>query len=197
MRDYEVEHEKRMHLIVARNDLTGFQHLHPKLGRDGSWATPVTIGTPGSYRVFADFKRQGTNETLAGDLTVDGAAGERPLPPPATSATTDGGYRVTVDGARSKAGQDTELSFTVTRGGRTIATERYLGAGGHLVALREGDLAFLHVHPEERAGAHGGGQKRAVRFITEFPTADTYRLFLQFKHEGAVHTAAFTREVAR
>ena len=33
VRDYEVEHEKRMHLILARSDLTGFQHLHPRLGR--------------------------------------------------------------------------------------------------------------------------------------------------------------------
>ena len=33
VRDYEVEHEKRMHLIVVRRDLTGFQHLHPRLGR--------------------------------------------------------------------------------------------------------------------------------------------------------------------
>ena len=34
-----------------------------------------------------------------------------------------------------------------------------------------------------------------MTFTTEFPSADTYRLFLQFKHEGRVHTAAFTREV--
>jgi hypothetical protein len=31
--------------------------------------------------------------------------------------------------------------------------------------------------------------------MTEFPTEGRYRLFLQFKHEGKVHTAAFTRDV--
>ena len=66
-----------------------------------------------------------------------------------------------------------------------MRTEPYLGAGGHLVALREGDLAFLHVHPT------GDGPD----FEVEFPTPGRYRLFLQFKHEGRVHTAAFTREV--
>jgi len=187
---YEVEHEKRMHLILARNDLTGFQHLHPKLGRDGTWATPVTIQKPGSYRVFADFVRRGTNETLAADLTVDGAAEQRPLPAPATTATTGDGYRVAVSGARSRAGEPATLSFRVTRGGKTVETERYLGAGGHLVALREGDMAFLHVHPS-------GGPGRAIRFETEFPSADRYRLFLQVKHRGSVHTAAFTRAVSR
>ncbi len=180
-----------MHLILARSDLTGFQHLHPKLGADGSWSTPVTVDEPGSYRVFADFKRDGTNQTLAGDLTVDGTAGLKPLPPPATTATADGGYRVSLAGRGSQAGRETALAFTITRGGRTVKTEPYLGAGGHLVALREGDLAFLHVHPA------GGSDGRAVRFETEFPTPDRYRLFLQFKDGGAVHTAAFTRNVAR
>ena len=151
----------------------------------------MTVEKPGSYRVFADFKRQGTNQTLASDLTVDGAAEQQPLPAPTATATADAGYKVSLKGAGSKAGRDTALSFTITRGGKTVKTEPYLGAGGHLVALREGDLAFLHVHPSE------GGHGRAVRFETEFPTPDSYRLFLQFKDAGTVHTAAFTREVSR
>ena len=59
VRGYEVEHEKRMHLIVVRNDLTGFQHLHPKLGADGTLAHAGDDRGAGSYRVFADFKRRG------------------------------------------------------------------------------------------------------------------------------------------
>ena len=62
------------------------------------------------------------------------------------------------------------------------------GAGGHLVALREGDLAFLHVHPDEHADD--------VAFEATFPTTGRYRLFLQFKHDGAVQTVAFTQEVS-
>ena len=105
MRDYEVEHAKRMHLIVVRSDLTGFQHLHPKLGADGVWSTPLTIGDAGSYRLFADFKREGVNETLAADLSVGGAATPQPLPPPATTAMTDDGYTVEVNDARLSGGK--------------------------------------------------------------------------------------------
>ena len=43
VRDFDVTHEKRMHLIVVRRDLTGFQHLHPTLAADGTWSTPVTL----------------------------------------------------------------------------------------------------------------------------------------------------------
>jgi hypothetical protein len=92
---------------------------------------------------------------------------------------------VEVDGLRVHRTRD--LGFSVTRAGRPVAVEDYLGAKGHLVALRQGDLAFLHVHPDENR----------LKFMAEFPTAGTYRLFLQFQTGGRVHTAAFTEEVSR
>jgi hypothetical protein len=185
VRDFEVEHEKRLHLILARRDLTGFQHLHPRMSEDGTWSTPVTIAEPGDYRLFADFKHEGENQTLGRDLTVSGTAEDAPLPAPETIAVTASGYRVQLDAERSQAGRPAELRFHVTRGGDEVAVEDYLGAKGHLVALRAGDLAYLHTHP---AGD-------AISFETEFPSEGRYRLFLQFKHEGEVHTAAFTRAV--
>ncbi len=186
LRDFDVTHEKRMHLILARRDLTGFQHLHPTQGADGSWSAPVRLDDAGSYRLFADFSHEDAPQTLATDLRVDGDADLRPLPAPQPAAKSDGGYDVRLDTGSAHPGQEAELRFTIARGGVPVKTEPYLGAGGHLVALREGDLAFLHVHP-----ADGGG----ARFETTLPTAGRYRLFLQFKHEGRVQTVAFTQEV--
>jgi hypothetical protein len=65
----------------------------------------------------------------------------------------------------------------------------YLAALGHLVAIRTGDLAYLHVHPSEEAIEPGGPD---IEFTVEIPSAGTYRLFLDFSHGGEVHTAAFT-----
>jgi len=168
-----------MHLILVRRDGQGFQHLHPEFAH-GTWKTTVTLPDAGAYRLYADFSRRGEAHTLAADLTVDGEARYRPFPRPTTTDTTDG-YKVDLEPAGGR------LDFTITQDGRRITTEPYLGAGGHLVALREGDLAFLHVHPDARR----------LRFMATLPTAGSYRLFLQFKTEGRVHTAAFTREVAR
>jgi hypothetical protein len=70
--------------------------------------------------------------------------------------------------------------------------EPYLAAYGHLVALREGDLAYLHVHSE---GAPGDGRTPAgpeIVFTAQVPSPGSYRLFLDFRHGGRVHTAAFT-----
>jgi hypothetical protein len=70
-----------------------------------------------------------------------------------------------------------------------VDVDPYLGADGHLVVLRQGDLAFLHVHPSGNAG------DEAVAFEATLPTAGRYRMFLQFRHDGRVHTAEFTEEV--
>jgi hypothetical protein len=189
VRDFDVEHTKRMHLILARRDLTGFQHLHPEQRADGTWTTAVRIADAGSYRLFADFSHGGEPQTLASDLRVDGAADLRPLPDPAPAAVSDGGYDVRLDAAEAHPGAEAELRFTITKDGEPVATESYLGAGGHLVALREGDLAFLHVHPTNEAGSS------EIGFAATFPTEGRYRLFLQFQHDGEVQTVAFTQEV--
>jgi hypothetical protein len=186
VRDFDVEHEKRLHLILARRDLTGFQHLHPEQAADGSWRTPVRLDEAGSYRLFADFSHDGENQTLATDLRVDGPADLLPLPEPAATEVSDGGYDVRLDAGGARPGEEADLRFTITKDGEPVRTEPYLGAGGHLVALRDGDLAFLHVHPMDGS----------VRFAATFPTEGRYRLFLQFKHESRVHTVAFTQEVS-
>jgi hypothetical protein len=186
VRDFDVTHEKRMHLILARRDLTGFQHLHPELGADGTWSADVRLDAAGSYRLFADFSHDDTARTLAADLRVDGNADLRPLPAPQPATASDGGYDVRLDAGRVGANSEADLRFTITRDGAPVGTEPYLGAGGHLVALREGDMAFLHVHPMDDG----------VRFAATFPTAGRYRLFLQFQHAGRVHTVAFTQEVS-
>jgi hypothetical protein len=185
VRDFDVEHTKRMHLIIARRDLTGFQHLHPKLAADGTWTTPIRLADAGSYRLFADFARDGEATTLASDLRVDGSADLTPLPAPQPAAVSDDGYRVALASGAARAGEAATLRFTVNKDGRPVATEPYLGADGHLVALREGDLAFLHVHPTDGMG-----------FEATFPSPGRYRLFLQFQVAGKVQTVAFTQEVS-
>jgi hypothetical protein len=184
VRDFAVEHTKRLHLIAVRRDLTGFQHLHPTQAADGSWRTPLKLRDAGAYRLFADFTpRGGEATTLASDVLIAGDFAPRPLPAP-SARTSAGGYDVAL---RASGGRDATLRFAITRAGRAITPEPYLGAAGHLVALREGDLAYLHVHP------HDGDE---VAFGARFPSAGRYRLFLQFQHEGRVHTAAFTKVVS-
>ncbi len=99
------------------------------------------------------------------------------------------GYEIELSG--TPAVGESKLSFRVQGDGQAIVPDPYLGASGHLVALRAGDLAFLHVHPLGDATSDAPD----IRFAAEFPTPGTYRLFLDVSIDGAVRTAAFTVEV--
>jgi hypothetical protein len=193
---YTESHDKQLHLIVVRRDLAGFQHVHPTRDAAGTWTVPLDLRTAGTYRVLADFAPTalgGDTLTLGTDLAVGGRYTPAPLPAPAAVATVDG-YEVRLAG-HPEPGREAELTFTVREDGRPVGDlEPYLGAFGHLVSLRAGDLAYLHTHPAEEAatGQQGGPQ---VRFGTTFPTEGTYRLFLDFRHAGEVRTAEFTVHV--
>lgn len=197
--EYELEHDKQLHLIVVRRDTAIFEHVHPRRGQDGTWTVDLNLREPGVYRAYADFKIGGQQRTLATDLFVPGDFEPNRLPAPASvdQAVDDAGrpadnLDVTLKAPDVRAGRETPLSFAVTRDGQPFeALEPYLGAKGHLVALREGDLAYLHVHPAET------DTPNEVPFMASFPTAGRYRLFLQFKTGGEIRTVAYTLEVSR
>jgi hypothetical protein len=187
---YDVEHEKSLHLIAVRRDQTGFQHVHPTLATDGTWSTRLAL-TPGSWRLFADFKATGGEAlTLGADLAVAGAFTPEPPSGEVRTARVDG-YTVTLTGDLV-AGRDARLALRVTRDGRPVTDlDPYLGAYGHLVALRDGDLAYLHVHPDGEPGDGRTTPGPEVVFHAAVPSAGGYHLYLDFQREGVVRTAAF------
>jgi hypothetical protein len=191
---YRTEHGKQLHLILASRDLTTYRHLHPQRAADGTWSIPVKLPAAGDYRVFADFTpaaRDAEGVTLGADLAVSGAYEPGKLPEPSRTATVDG-YTVTLDGALRPGAAGT-LDLKVSKDGRPVTDlEPYLGAYGHLVALRAGDLAYLHVHPGGVPGDGATAPGPTVSFTATAPSAGSYRLFLDFKHDGVVRTAAFT-----
>jgi len=179
---YRLLHERELHLIVVRRDLTGFQHVHPVREPDGTWAVPLDLPTGGTWRAFADFAPTGgpAQLTLGIDLQVTGSFDPGTIP--TAAAAPDPRFDVRFDR------RDDDIEIAVARNGMPIETEPYLGARGHLVALRAGDLAYLHVHPET-------GGAPAVRFKAELPTAGTYAMFFDYQVGGVVRTAATTMEV--
>ncbi|SDZ27327.1 hypothetical protein SAMN05421504_111227 [Amycolatopsis xylanica] len=183
---YDLKHEKLMHLIVVRRDGSAFQHVHPSLAADGTWSVPLSLPEPGSYRAFADFAPTGDEATTLGvDLAAPGDF--RPVTHEPARVSDVEGYQVRLDG-ELLPGKASKVTLTVTKNGTPVTDlQPYLGAYGHLVALRGGDLAYLHVHPD---GTTAAGP--SVTFFAEVPSAGTYRLFLDFQHEGKVRTAEFT-----
>ncbi|GIJ09266.1 hypothetical protein ACFFMR_23330 [Micromonospora andamanensis] len=185
---FQESHERRMHLILVGRDLSGYQHVHPEMSADGTWRVTVTPSSPGPLRAIADFWPQGAaaGVTLGVDVPVPGRYAAGPLAPPEETILVDG-YTVTLDGGL-RAGESNQVLVWLGHDGRPVNDlQRHLGAYGHLVALRQGDLAYLHVHP-----AAASQPSSVVAFGVTVPSAGTYRLFFEFRHLDEVRVAAFT-----
>ncbi|MFC0506597.1 copper resistance CopC family protein [Micromonospora costi] len=188
---FAVVHDKPLHLIVVGRDLAGYQHLHPTMAPDGTWSVPLRLARAGGYRVYADFSVTGAAGTplplvLGVDHLVPGAHTPAPLPPPQPQATA-GPFTVSMEGTPT-VGVTTPMVFRVSGGGGPgpAALERYLGAYGHLVVVREGDLGYVHVHPEPEL------VDGAVTFWLTAPSPGRYRAFFDFQVGGTVRTAEYT-----
>jgi hypothetical protein len=175
---YDVEHEKELHLIVlGTRSLTDYQHVHPTLAADGTWTARLRLEPGTSYRMYADGSTEGASFLATADLwTTGGHLAPGPVPAPSDTADV-AGLTVTLDQA------DGVARLAVTREGRPVTLEPYLGALGHLVAIRVDDLSYLHVHPEEGP---------TPRFMVSGLAPGEYRFFFDFQVDSVVHTAAFT-----
>lgn len=181
---YDEQHEKLLHLILVRDDLSDYHHVHPTLDEaTGEWSVEADLGR-GNWRAYADFLPAGGEATVAtASLGIEPAPRAVPLGPDTSTATVDD-YEVHL------TREGSAIALHVTKDGQEVTDlEPYLGAYGHLVAIRAESLDYLHVHPEE------GEAGPEVAFHAEFAEPGRYRLFFDFKHGGEVRTAVFTLTV--
>jgi hypothetical protein len=186
--EYQDNHGALLHTVLVRPDLSGFQHVHPQIGADGSWTVTVP---PGASHIVFDLWPAGAASNIVLATNADDEVPTVTVAlPPADDAPTVDGLVVQRDG----------LTFTVTNPDGSPATglEPYLGAAGHLIAIRQGDLAYTHLHP---AGTVMAGMpdmttpSSAAENVLTFDgtlTTGTYRVFLQFGHDGDVVTVPYT-----
>ena len=172
---FDVSHDKRMHLIVVRRDSAGFQHVHPEMAADGTWSVPLTVVcrwvVPGVRRLHphqwpADHARRRPLRTRC----------VQPVTHAATRTAQVDGYTVEPR-RRPRRRAPSPVTLAISRDGAPVTDlQPYLGAYGHLVALREGDLAYLHVHPAAARPRPGRGlvrrrgtQRRYVPAVPRLP----------------------------
>ena len=173
--DFAEAHGSKLHVVLIRPDLSGFQHLHPDIAADGSFVVP--IDQHGKWHIVVDAQPAAATApvVLATNIDDEVPVETVKLPGPADEQDVKG-LRVT------RAG----LNFTVTTNDGTpvAGLEPFIGQAAHLIAMRSGDLAYTHLHPLDSTDA-------TFAFAGTLPTG-TDRLFLQFGYRGDVITAAFT-----
>jgi hypothetical protein len=196
IRDFEINHEKYLHLIIVSKDLSYFTHVHPEYKGDGVFEIENKFPVGGEYRMVADFKpADGGSMSKMEWVKVEGEAAEL------KEVTVDNSHEKIIDGKKVtlefdpqlEAGVPSTLKFTLTdeNTGQPISDlEPYLGSIGHVVVFTEDGERYLHVHALENQGS---GPE--ALFETNFSSSGIYKIWGQFQKDGQVFTVPFVINV--
>lgn len=191
--DFEMVHEKLMHLFWVSHDLEVFRHEHPELGEDGLFRIDATFERPGTYRLMGDFyPAGGTPQMYPMTLTTRGF--EEPVetlrPDLQSDRTPKRGRNVTVsirtEPVEPMAGFLTLLFFELNT---ARGLQKFLGAWAHMLAVKDDLVTMIHGHPSI---ADGG---KLIQMNVIFPESGMYRVWVQVQRRKKVSTVPFTIEV--
>lgn len=196
VREFDIQHERPMHLLLVRQDLGVFAHEHPEPASDGIFRLTHTFPQAGDYTLFVDVAPKGAGgQVMPVRFKVDGKKGERfqIAADKLTGETSSGSLRVTFAETEFPAGKTLRMACLV-RDAKTGAPvndiQPYLGALGHLILVGEDGETFVHSHPDELDPLAGRDGKLA--FLARFPKAGRYRGWVQVQRGGVVETGPFT-----
>jgi hypothetical protein len=193
---YDIVHEKKLHLIVVSEDLNYFNHLHPDMQSAGVFTQMLNLPRGGRYKLIADATPTGAGASSYGTwIDVDGdKQALKPLQLDTDLTKTVAGQQVTLKfDAPPQAGQAAMMNFHFEDADShqpTTDLEPYLGAVGHVVALSADAEQYLHVHPMEEKGSGPD-----AGFHIEFPKSGLYKIWGQFQRKGEVFVAPFVINV--
>jgi hypothetical protein len=205
----DIQHDKKLHLIVVSKDLSYFDHIHPEFQASGSYdinvlpkGTDYTNGRfhnetkfelGGDYVLFADYVPSGANHQLERiELNVLGTPYQSRKYTTAKTVSITDGYEVTLEPEGGKFFSEgiSHISGIIKKDRKEIfadSFENYLGAKAHVVVISEDTQNYLHVHPEVVNGR--------LDLHTTFGKPGIFRGWLQFQTNGTVHTADFIIKV--
>jgi hypothetical protein len=196
VRDFEIVHEKKFHLFLISQDMTWFQHIHPEVMPDGSFAITVQFPKPAFYRVLTDFwPLSGTPQLVEKTLLVSGpgfklqtAKLQTDLSPQKTENMT---VEFTTVPQHPVAGQKAMIFVRVSP---NEGIENYLGAPAHMLAASSDLIDLIHTHPVQ-VNEPPDSTYKEMQFNVFFPRAGMHRIWIQFQRKGVVNTAAFNLPV--
>ncbi len=188
---FDLAHERLVHLVIVRDDLGTFAHLHPEMQPGGIFHVAYKFPSGGEYHVFADVAPKGAgSQILSAKIKVSGKPGERfSLTPVAAVPQTEGDLTIALKSAGTLPSRKTvPITFGLkdaASGGTPSGMEPYLGAQGHLLMVGQDGVTFVHAHPD------GKTTPGEVTFLARLPRPGLYRAWAQFQRNGQVRTASF------
>jgi hypothetical protein len=194
VKDFDVVHEEKVHMIIVRDGLDQFAHLHPAVDAAGNLSATFTFPTGGTYRLYADHQPAGGKQATAiGELNVPGEAPPAPVLTPDVPGKVKGdGLNAQVTLSNVKPGSAATVRFELTdAAGKPLPDlQPYLGAMGHLVVLSSDGKEYVHAHP-----ADDKLPKQVVAFQVHFTKPGVYKGWGQFRWKEEVRVIPFVVKV--
>ena len=183
--DLEIVHDKIMHIVLVRDDLKHFDHIHPQASGQGVFSVPFNFTSSGVYRTWIDFTIEGMQHIVDFDINVPGNI-------ESVEKNLLDGLKVNFILPKEIAtAKEAELKFEIFNNNNKPVpiTEKFLAANAHLIAIDEALEEFNHNHDENF------DKDNKLIFKHTFTKSGKYRLWAQFSVEGKVKTASFDIEV--
>ena len=184
--DFDVQHEKLMHVFVVSEDLVEFAHEHPEPVAPGAFRLSHRFARPVRYRVFVDVApRDAGGQVLSATVSVGGLLSPAALPTP---ARPDVGLSLDLPPGGVPVGRTVTVAARLRDGkGHPIRDlEPWLGALGHLLLVHRDATTFAHAHPDDRES--GAGRDGRLPFLVRLPKAGWYKGWLQFRRGDRIET---------
>ena len=211
---YDVDMQKRMHVIVIRDDFAAFAHLHPDFdAKTGTFRVAFTKGPNHRYYVYADSVPTGIGQQVFRfTIESDGPLVKLPKSPgPSWPPNVHAGpYTVILQKTTIPANTPTTLDLVIVKGDDPADDlAPYLGAAAHVVLIDRSTLAYVHVHPMLKGQATSMGSmspeameamessnKAGPMMMLHLPALPpgTYAVWVQFKGGASktLYTAPLT-----
>lgn len=211
-------HERLVHMIIIREDMAFFRHVHPdgadKVGSDAArtatFSLPFTFPEPGTYLLALDYANGLKPESQQFRIEVGSGDAEVAATYP-TQGTFDG-YEVSFEQGFLVAGMPSTLLYRITKDGQDVTNlAPYLAAAMHIAVVKNDLSSFIHTHGEVHvpgaplstvasSSVHNHAPPPpsfgpVIEAHPIFPTPGLYTVFGEFLHDGKVIVTRFTAKV--
>jgi len=176
VQDFDIVHEKNLHLIVVSRDLRFFAHLHPAYDGKGVFRIEDPL-PPGELHLFADFAPRGKGGQIAMLPRKQGGKA------PDVADTLTQPARLTGD---FLAGKTTQL--TLEDALPVSELQPYLGALAHLILIHEDAETYVHSHPID--------DPARIVFLARPPKPGKYKGWVEVQSHGQVLRKSFRLETS-
>lgn len=191
---FEVVHQRPVHLLVIEPGLSDYHHEHPIQKATGQYAFNFTPQTACSYRMWVDVKLKGSYQSYIPVQLKGTKDCNKQLDKTVNLEASSQGYdfKLELEGDL-KTGTAVFANMSVSKDGYPVNfLEPVMGAFAHMVGFYEDYETIAHIHPmgkEPAEDTERGGP--SLRFHIEPEQAGYLKLFAQVQIDGKQVFAPF------